>query len=182
LASDYGHTQIVELLISNGANINASAGINKYTPLHLAIANCSVKIVDRLIKNKADVNACTSREFTPLHFASWPKIKDRLDILKLLISAGANINSQDDCGDSPLHDSAIQGYIRQVEYLLQKGANPYITNDEGKTPYHSAARNGHPDIAKLILKYGGESVKRWGKPKKKQKEKPTEPRLPDFEE
>ena len=68
LASRQGDSDIINLLIKNGADINMS---NKYgsTPLHNV---CSHKydydIINLLIKNGAGVNVVDKNGSTPLHF------------------------------------------------------------------------------------------------------------------
>ena len=60
---------------------------------------------------------------------------DDQDILLDVLRAGANVNSQDDNGDSPLHlllsrDGNVEGPFK---ILLEWGADPDITNKQGQT-------------------------------------------------
>ncbi len=67
IAYQKGHTEIVELLIANGADGNAKG--DGQTPLHGAAYWGNKEIVELLIAKGADVNAKTNDGETPLDYA-----------------------------------------------------------------------------------------------------------------
>ena len=67
IAYQKGHTEIVELLIANGADGNAKG--DGQTPLHGAAYWGSKEIVQLLIAKGVDVNAKTNDGETPLDYA-----------------------------------------------------------------------------------------------------------------
>ena len=75
-AAYLGHKEIVELLVVNGAEVNAK-GLADWTPLHLAAYNDNEQIVQLLIAKGAEMNPYTSPGFggTPLDVADG-KITD----------------------------------------------------------------------------------------------------------
>ena len=77
-AAFLGHKEIVELLVENGAEVNAK-GLADWTPLHLAAYNNNEQIVQLLIAKGAEMNPYTSPGFggTPLDVADG-KIADLL--------------------------------------------------------------------------------------------------------
>ena len=64
------HQEIIELLITNGVDVNAKNDAAE-TPLHLATTK---EIAELLIANGADVNATTNRGTTPLDWAANDEI------------------------------------------------------------------------------------------------------------
>jgi ankyrin repeat protein len=62
-------------------------------------------------------------------------LKDRFQIIKLLIEHGANVNAQDIDGNTPLHAHAMATPLNHeiVQYLLANGADREIKNNAGNT-------------------------------------------------
>ncbi len=88
LAAEQGHTEIVNLLITNGANVNY---INKNydTALLLAAEQGHTEIVNLLITNGANVNHKTKFGNTALTKAAK---NGHLNVVDLLIANDADIN------------------------------------------------------------------------------------------
>lgn len=78
----YDSHPTVELLIKNGANINAQ-GFCGMTPLHFAASNGKITIISLLINNGALINALDDSMRTPLEYAKSS------EVLSLLQSRGA---------------------------------------------------------------------------------------------
>ena len=71
-----------------------------------------------LIKNKADLEVRDPNEGgTSLFYASQ---KNRLSTVAILLKHGANVNTQDVFGYSPLMVSSRDGHIEVVKHLLNK--------------------------------------------------------------
>lgn len=83
-------TEIIRLLISNGADIEAKSGRNaQATPLHHAVAHGLKEAVIVLVQSGANINARLSAgggRLTPLDVA---RLSNRLDIMNFLKSNGA---------------------------------------------------------------------------------------------
>ena len=71
------HKEIIELLITNGVDVNAKNDAAE-TPLHLATTK---EIAELLIANGADVNATTNRGTTPLDWAANDEIASLIRVL-----------------------------------------------------------------------------------------------------
>ena len=74
----------------------------------------------------------------------------------LLLDRGANPNTSDESGNTPLHDAALRGNQDMVRLLMDKGANPNVVGEKGKTPLHLAAKNGHMDVVQLLIDGGAD--------------------------
>ena len=83
-AVESGHTDVVELLLTHGADVNAKAG-GESTPLHLAAGYGYKDVAKFLLTNKAEVNAMDNGGNTPLHLAAAGGHKD---VAELLLAQG----------------------------------------------------------------------------------------------
>ncbi|MGL9732121.1 MAG: ankyrin repeat domain-containing protein [Wolbachia sp.] len=110
-------SEIVELLIKEGANVNERNNRNE-TPLHLAAFLGRRKNVRALIKNGAEVNARSNNKAVTLHLAS---LVGRIRIIEELINSGGDMNAIDRFECSPLNYAKI--YPRVTSYLEKKVVN-----------------------------------------------------------
>lgn len=106
----------------------------------------------KAIEHGADVNSKNSEGQTPLCLVS----KCRIDLVKLLVEKGADVNLQSDDEISPLHWAVEYDNEEIVEYLLTHGAKTDSRDKLYETPVHWAAWTGHHRSAKLLLSYGGD--------------------------
>ena len=49
IAAERGHVKVVEVLLAHGADVNATEGESKFTPLHCAAYYCHPKVVALLL-------------------------------------------------------------------------------------------------------------------------------------
>ena len=141
------HIQIVDYLISKGANVNAKDCEGNYV-IHTAILHGHLSIVQYLIeKQNVSKDKKGRHQMTTLHYAC--KI-GHLPIVQYLISHGAIfwINAKDAKERTSLHYASYKGYTNIVKYLVSNGANKNSIDKYGKTPYDCAQN----DEIKNILK------------------------------
>jgi len=148
------HPAMMELLIREGANINAISAVRDYnshvtaegrakrldsgglTPLMYAVRENCKSCVDLLVKNAADLDQTDPDGVSPLLLAV---LNSNWDIAKRLIEARANVNQWDIFGQAPLFAAAgrrtesgltVDGIMNEtdglivVRMLLEKGAYP----------------------------------------------------------
>ena len=84
LAAFRGYTEVVELLVAAGADVNAKIQERFFggTPLTRAAYGGHKEIVELLISNGADVNAKNEDDETPLDFAIIRKRTETIDLLR----------------------------------------------------------------------------------------------------
>ena len=86
------------------------------------------------------------------------------DMVKLLLKQGADIETKNGCGRTPLHIASKSDNITMVKLLLKHRANIEATDIRNETPLHLAS-NQHStsdyeenfeqiQIVKLLLEYG----------------------------
>ena len=66
---------------------------------------------------------------------------------------GANLNTEDEKGYTPLHLSLNSGSLEVMETLIKHGATINAKNKEGKTPLKLALEMDRKDMANLLRKY-----------------------------
>jgi ankyrin repeat protein len=99
----------VKFLIDHGALINAQNNEERYTPLHCAILNKDIKIIDLLLEKDADVYAKDKDGATALHLliegiVESADVDVAIQIMKRLLKAAslAIFEQQDNEGNKPL--------------------------------------------------------------------------------
>ena len=87
---------------------------------------------------------------------------DRLDIVKLLLAKGADINIKS-FDDTLLHVAATHGSGELVELLLAQGADVNARDSIGSTPLNTAVHNENYAAVKTLLTRGADiNTKRQG--------------------
>ncbi|WP_214303322.1 ankyrin repeat domain-containing protein [Wolbachia endosymbiont of Erebia cassioides] len=152
-ASKGGHLDVVEYLVSLGANIDAQDWYRK-TPIDIARGAEHTDIVQYLEERSRDY----ARGKKAMHFAAE---NNDMENLRFLVRKGENVN---DCGDDywrPLHYAAKAGSLEAAEFLVEKGAGFYSKKYEttdGQAPIHIAAFHGHKNIVKFFVVEKGVDV------------------------
>ncbi len=146
--------QIVDLLITAGANINAAESQFGTTPVMTAARLGKAQIVSVLLKHKAQVDVAGKDGFTALASAAS---EGHLDTVRLLLEAGASIDAGSKDSISPLWMAVQQGHKDVAKLLIEKGADlktPRGPPNQMATPLHGAAMIGDIDSAALMLTAG----------------------------
>lgn len=145
-ASALGDLQAVQAAVArNRAEANESAP-DGFFPLSLAAYFGQGAVVEFLLKNGADVHAAArnAQKVTALHAAAS---RGDLEIVRMLLEAGADPNARQEGGFVPLHSAAQNGNVPVAELLLEHGAKADARNDKGKTPAEIAEEAKHPELA-----------------------------------
>jgi len=175
-----GDTEIVKILLKNGANPNSYYSyIDKNEDLNdeyrlsykvpPCVNNCALlhaceegrtEIVELLIEYGADINFNTDKnkeiyhfeieELTPIMKASH---NDNNEIVLLLLNKGADIKNY---GDKLLFNAVNNGSIEIIKILLERGVDIKKCCDRLLL---NAVKNGHLEIIKLLLECGADIKK-----------------------
>ena len=130
------------------------------TPLITAIIRDNVEIAKFLIDKGADVTYVPSNKDwgTALGYAVSSS-KDYHELIDLLIQNGADINTKDSIGETPLlhglHEYKTVN-IKNIEYILEHGADANISNNDGITPLLAVATREQDtsNIINILIKHG----------------------------
>jgi len=171
LAGSYKSDAAAIALLDGGADPNF-ADRKGLTPLHVAAQAGAVDLVKKLLAKGAALNARTSPaprvsadsndknlvlfsfsgEQTPLLLAAK---YNRVDVMRVLIDAGADTKLKSQDGTTLLLAAAGSGHLEAARYAYQFDQDVKAVDDEGDTAMHAAVSGSwqmatQPEITELV--------------------------------
>jgi ankyrin repeat protein len=148
LASAFGSADAVRFLIASGADVRAAspAGV---TALHWAVTDIAKARL--LLDAGADVNAVSQLGRSPLIVAA--AAHESRDVVRLLLSKGANVNASDTTDITALIAAANADNLDVATLLLAYGADVHAKarTGESSTALMGAALNGNARLVTELL-------------------------------
>jgi ankyrin repeat protein len=143
---------IVFLLLIVSSNLFAQKKNDKLNyALIDAAANGQTDSVIKILKLHPEIDFRDYNNGTALFYATQ---NEHLDIVKILVYNGANLNYGLDNGFTPLMSACYNGYFDIAEYLASSGAGLDIRDQYWATAVHYAVAMGHYYIVDMLLYYG----------------------------
>jgi ankyrin repeat protein/fermentation-respiration switch protein FrsA (DUF1100 family) len=172
-----GHCAVTRRLLAAGCDVNVvmrtdqssrfTRGNLRFTPLLMAVENGHFELAEQLLASGADPNA-EPAGYTALHAISWVRKPIRgdgdpspmgsgkynsLDMVRILVAAGADINARFKRGKSELGRFTYSGStpfllaaqasdVPLMKLLVELGADHTIPNADGTTPLLAATGVG----------------------------------------
>lgn len=116
-------------------NTVISRDTNQTPGIHTAIISGNTETIKQLIASGADINELEPGSgSTPLMTAA---LLNRVEMAKVLLEAGATIDSKNYDGSTALHTAAFFCHTDMVKLLIGKGADKSIRNNAGATALES---------------------------------------------
>ncbi|KAJ8675205.1 hypothetical protein QAD02_010991 [Eretmocerus hayati] len=144
-----------EYLISVGASVDCKTKQLK-SALQISVEKCNYKMSKLLIQNSATVNCMMDEEGSLLHIAinSSSAGDLRIDLLKLLLENGADINSCDAAQSTPLHLVLQDKDECCADFLIGQNSSVDCRNKKNETPLRIAIRNKMENSVRFLLAKG----------------------------
>ena len=152
VASWFGHTSVVLLLLENGAAASLNNGDCNKSPLMIAANIGHIFVVEVLIKFGAELGFYGIT--TPFHCAAR---RGHTALCSYLLDQGIDPNVCEVGGGTSLYLAAKNGHAEVVSLLLSRKADVAVFGDQNKrSPLFIAAKGGHVEIVLLLLQYGSD--------------------------
>ena len=193
-AARQGDIASATIMLDHGADVNQQTE-GGWTPLLAAVQNRYYKLASFLLERGADPRIQNKGGWSPLYLATdnrnieggdYPTRKpdmDHLEIIKLLIDGGADVNARMhsstetrtvfthqwlyEDGATPFLRAAQSSDLVLMKLLLEHGADPTLNTDDGTTPLMVAAgigwvegvtyewsRDANDETVKMLLDLG----------------------------
>ncbi|MFC1836839.1 ankyrin repeat domain-containing protein, partial [Thermodesulfobacteriota bacterium] len=154
------YVRTAEVLIGNGAVVDARNTKTGSTPLRHAAHKGHLELVKTLLEHNADPNIADKNKRTPFSTACR---YGRKEIVRILLNNGAHLKGMVTYGTpedvqktSSLLRAALLGDTDGIKALLKAGVDPDKGTDSGETPLIFASALGYTDVVKLLLDKGAE--------------------------
>jgi ankyrin repeat protein len=124
------------------------------TLIHIASSTGHESVIQYALNHALNisllVNLVDDQGFTPLINAT---ISESTEIMKLLLSHGADVNHRNNDGATALHFAAGDGSIERITLLVDAGCD-ITTSSESGSPLSWAAGNGRADAIRYLAERG----------------------------
>lgn len=134
-----------------------------YTGLMKAAADGNLKDAQQFVRRGANVNARSDNmyQYTPLHLACQNgDFGKSIEIAKMLVRQGANVNAVDYQGSAPLHFTMninnLGERLKLITFFINNGANINAQDSDRSTIFHLAVQQNDRECAvKLVTLFKG---------------------------
>ena len=149
--------EMAELLVQNKADVNMRNDSGE-TALIIAATHGdsgsgALAIVEMLLDHGADLDAET-QDRTGNNALTEAVYNKRIDIVRVLLRRGANVNKKSKLGRTALYFATTTGDPGLVADLLNHGSDINTPDFLGVTPLMQAAKYADPEIVSLLLARG----------------------------
>jgi ankyrin repeat protein len=155
-----GQEQAAAFLLGQGAQSTHREG-DGGTPLMLACGRGHLGVVRVLLQllGKQELQVTDPEGQTALHVAASCGSCGSEEIVSFLLGQGAQADSKDENGATPLMMACGEGYMGVLKVLLEHvGPEAFQETDEdGRTALHYAALGGHGETMTFLLELGAQA-------------------------
>jgi ankyrin repeat protein len=148
-----GEIEIVELLLDHGAKIDVRCAGGQ-TPIVSACMSGDAPMVAMLLLRGADTSIQdddgSSLLYSTIDNGGGAAESNRVEIVKLLLKHGVDVNVTTNDNNSPLHAAIQKADVQVVQLLLSHGADIDAINDDDENPLSIALTLASLQIADVV--------------------------------
>lgn len=148
-AAAFGYLDRLRERLEDDPSRASARAADGFTALHFAAFFAKPEAARILLEAGAPTALVADNDMRvqPLHSAA---AAHQIEICRMLLGAGADVNARQAGGFTPLHAAAQNGDPEMVELFLSAGADPEARTDDGMTAADLAAEASHPDVARRL--------------------------------
>lgn len=153
----------LKALLANPRLSRKQADYELRTAVHLAASYENSLALGMLLEAGFPCDIRDTYEATPLHYAA---LNFTHNCVLQLLGAGADPNTVNVVGRTPLHESLMKVDVKQtgvadkIRLFLAAGADPNMADSRGNTVLHKAATVGNPGAVRALLAKGANTRSR----------------------
>lgn len=163
-ACNRGRVEIVQLLLSKGADVNL-AGHQGRTPMMRAAGHAkTLDILKILITKNADIHAVDDYGISVFDNAILGVVSRQtsMESLKFLVNQGLDVNKTTQKGETEgftaLMTAVRSNHIELAKYLISKGAKINVNAKGGDTALSIATEEKYQEMIALLKKHGAKTA------------------------
>jgi ankyrin repeat protein len=173
-AAQGGWVDVIEKLCKSGTDVNLVTPAPEVFPTHywglsptvrsparggtntlfFAAESMAFEALAKLIQLGADVRAKDGAEKSFLHYLRGRDDATVMEVARLLLDAGVEVNGRISDGVTPLHLVAMWELVGTARLLLERGAECAAADANGDTPLHLAVRIGRHRVVPVLVQNG----------------------------
>jgi ankyrin repeat protein len=148
-AAAIGKIGSIVRLLARDPQLVSTYSEDGFQPLGLACYFGHFEVAEYLVKAGAPINSVSHNQLKAAPIQSAVAAGHE-NIVKMLLSNGADPNVREQCGYTPLHAAAQNGDEEMIRTLLYGGADMGLKGNDGKLPLDLAQEAGHPGAVRLL--------------------------------
>lgn len=150
--------KMVEILLANKNLDLNTLDDNGRTQLHVAASRGDMNVIKMLVKNHSKINVKDNQGKTPFHLLAssiYGEIEEGIEIMKLFIDSGLELNPGMNTEPSPLYLAAQFDNNIMIDYILGENFISKLhlnkPDENNYTQLHLAVQKGHSNVIKILL-------------------------------
>ncbi|OLP97890.1 Ankyrin repeat and KH domain-containing protein mask [Symbiodinium microadriaticum] len=157
IASYWGHSSLVKLLLEARCEVDSTDTRGGSSPLWVSCRNCCEGVVKLLVQASAGLNKTNIDRQSPVYPGQgesllWSAAKKGFTrVTQVLLHAGADYDLVSANGQSPLCLAAARGFVSIVRLLLASRADKEQSTKDKQSPLWLAAANANVAVVRSLL-------------------------------